>query len=128
MNQDPLSKLFVSESQDINKQQLADLLSPYLTINKESQGFDFTEAFRSLPNTKMILILLAGLKARHLVLKTDDKIPPSEIIKMEIMPSGSVKSSLKKLFDEGEIKSENGKYYVPNYKISKLVSMFEIKF
>ena len=36
-NQDPLQKLFVTESQAVDKQQLADLLSPYVTINKETK-------------------------------------------------------------------------------------------
>lgn len=128
MDKNPLLKLFVSESQDINNQELSDLLLPYLTINKESGGFDFTQSFRELSNTEMILILLAALKARHIVLNTDEKISPSEIIKMEIMPSGSAKSAIKKLFDEGDIKSDNGKYYLPNYKISKVITTLKIKF
>lgn len=122
MSTDPLSKLVVSESQDINRQELSDLLLPYVTINKEAQGLDFTKSFRELPNLKKILVLLAAFKARNLVLGIEEKVSPSEVMKMDIMPEGSVKTALKSLLEDGEIKSDKGKYYLPNYKIPRLVA------
>ncbi|MFZ2886618.1 MAG: hypothetical protein WA021_02235 [Minisyncoccia bacterium] len=122
---DPLQSLFVSESQAIDRQQLATLLSPYLAINKETGAFDFSSQFRDLPNAEMILLVLSAVKARSLVLKSMvDEISPSEIIKMEIMPLGSVKGTLKILLDARDIKSTNGKYSVPNYKIPQVVARF----
>ena len=35
-NQDPLEKLFVSETQAVNRQELNELLSSFLSINKET--------------------------------------------------------------------------------------------
>ena len=122
---DPLDQLFVSESQAVDKQELADLLLPYVSINKESKEFDFSQAFRDLTNIDKIFILLSAIKARSLVLKTDEKISPSDIIKMEIMPEGSTKGALKLLLDSNEIKSEKGKYYLPNYKIPQVVKRFK---
>lgn len=118
---DPLEQLFVSESQAVNKQELADLLLPYVSISKESKELDFSQSFRDLTNIDKIFILLAALKARSLVLKIDEKITPSDIIKMEIMPEGSTKGTLKLLLDSNEIKSERGKYYLPSYKIPQVV-------
>lgn len=122
---DPLESLFVSETQTIDRQQLAGLLSPYLTINKEGGSLDFSSQFRELPNTEKVLLVLSAIKARSLVLKDQvDEISPSEIIKMEIMPPGSVKGTLKTLLDSKDIRSVDGKYSIPNYKISQVVARF----
>jgi len=124
MNNDPLESLFVSESETVDKAELAKLLAPYLLINKESQSFDFKADFWSLPNAEKILIILAGIKAKSLFLNTEDKISPSEIIKMDIAPEGSVKITLKNLLGSKEIKSEKSKYYLPNYKLPQIVARF----
>ncbi len=121
---DPLNKLFVSESQAVNRQELTELLLPFLSINKETQSFDFSGKFHNLSNAEKILLLLAAVKARSLVLGTEDKISPSEIIKMEIAPEGSIKGTLKLLLTAKDIKSDNGKYSLPNYKLSQVVARF----
>lgn len=120
---DPLKKLFVSESQSVNRQELADLLSPYLSIHIEEGTFDFSSRFGDLPNMEKILIILAAVKARSLVADgASDEISPSEIIAMEAMPTGSVKGTLKKLADARDVKVHSGKYALPNYKISQVVA------
>jgi len=124
-NQDPLEKLFVSETQAVNRQELTELLSPFLSINKETQSFDFSGKFRELSNSEKILIVLAAIKAKSLYLGMEDKVSPSEIIKMDIAPAGSIKGTLKMLLDSKDIKSENGKYSLPNYKLSQVVARFK---
>ncbi len=124
-NNDPLASLLVSESQTIDKAGLAELLSPYLLINKESKSLDFSGGFWDLPNAEKILLVLAGVKARSLVLSTEDRITPSEIIKMEIAPMGSIKITLKKLLESKEIKAENSRYYLPNYKLPQIMARFK---
>jgi len=126
MNEEnPLSKLIVSEAQTIDNGALADLLVQYITIHKETNNIDFSANFHGLGNIEKILILLAAIKARNILLDTDDKLTPLEIIKLEIMPEGSVKGTLKKLLDANEIKSEKGKYFLPNYKISQVTARFK---
>lgn len=120
----PLHRLLVSDSQAVNHQELADLLLPYLSINKDSKNFDFSADFRNLSNIDKILILLSGIKAKHLILETEDKVTPSEIIKMEVAPAGSVKNTLKTLLDTGEIKAEKGRYFLPNYRLSHVINKF----
>jgi hypothetical protein len=125
MNNDPLSSLIVSESQSVDKAELANLLAPYLLINKETKSFDFSGDFWPLPNSEKVLIVLAGVKARSLVFTTEDKISPSEIIKMDIAPEGSIKITLKNLLGSKDIKSENSKYYLPNYKLPQIIARFK---
>ncbi len=120
---DPLDSLFVSESQSVNRQQLADILKPYLTINKDVGIFEFSSAFLELQNAEKVLLVLLAVKAKSLVVDgAKDEIGPSEIIKMEIMPEGSVKGTLKTLSGSREIKVANGKYSVPNYRISQIAA------
>ncbi|MFA6588251.1 MAG: hypothetical protein WCT08_04220 [Patescibacteria group bacterium] len=122
----PLNRLLVSDSQDVNKEELANLLEPYVFINKDSKSFDFSSKFHGLPtHADRILIIFAAVKARHIILQTEDRITPSEIIKMEVAAEGSIKGTLKRLSDDGEIKADKGKYYLPNYKIPKLVEHFK---
>ena len=124
-NNDPLAQLLVSESQAVNRQDLAEILLEYVTINKETKSFDFSGNFIKLPNSDKILILLCAVKARSLILSNvEDRIAPSEIIRLEIAPEGSVKATLKNLFDSGQIKSDKKKYYLPNYKLQQIVARF----
>jgi hypothetical protein len=86
---------------------------------------EFSGGFWDLANAEKILLVLAGVKARSLILDTEDKITPSEIIKMEIAPEGSVKITLKNLLESKDIKSENSRYYLPNYKIAQVITRFK---
>jgi hypothetical protein len=126
MKESPLSKLVVSESQAINEQELADLLAIYVSLDKETKEIYFFELFRNLQNAEKILILLCAIKARKVVFgdAATDKISPTEIIKTQIMPGGSVKSCLKLLLDSREINADKGKYYLPNYKLPQIIARF----
>jgi hypothetical protein len=121
-NQDPLEMLLVSEKQTVDRSELAQLLIPYVSIHKESSSFEFSGKFLNLPNQEKILLILCAVKARNLILKTEDAISPSEIIKLEIAPEGSIKNTLKTLTDSKEIKSDKGKYSLPNYKLPQVIA------
>ena len=125
MSDSTISKLFVSSSQTINDQELYDLLLPYVSIDKDSHEIIFSQAFQELTNANKILIILSAMKAKSLHLKIDEKISPSEIIKISGIKPGSVKATLKALLDAKEIKSEKSRYSVPNYKISQLAAIFK---
>ncbi|HAQ03176.1 TPA: hypothetical protein DCQ22_04795 [Candidatus Nomurabacteria bacterium] len=115
---DPLNQLIVDENQPVNRDTLARLLMGYITLKKGTWEIDFTEKFRELPKKEALLLLLSAIKVRNLIdSKFKDEITPSEIIKMEIMAEGTVKSSLKILSDAKDIKVRDGKYSLPNYKI-----------
>jgi len=118
----PLRELLVNESQPIDLQELAKILKAYVVINENSKKIDFFESFHNLSNELKILIILAASKARSILLKTEEKLSPTEIIGLDVMPEGSVKGTLKKLLESHEIKSERSKYSLPNYQIRQLVS------
>ncbi len=124
---DPLSALLSNETKTIDRGQLVALLEPFLSIDQESKEFNFRSAFFEINgNSRKIEILLAGAKARALLFDEPDGLLPGEIIALEIMPTGSVKSSLKGLFSkEKRIKQDKeGRYFIPAYRISILVKEF----
>jgi len=123
----PLRELLVNKSQPIDLQELAKILKDFVVINEISKKIDFFESFHSLSNELKILIILAASKARSILLKTEEKLSPTEIIHLEVMPEGSVKGNLKKLLESHEIKSEGSKYFLPNYQIRQLVSRLNSK-
>jgi len=119
----PFAKLIVDEIQVLDdKQGLADMLEPFVIFVKASESVDFLPAFYSLSNELKVLVILAASKAKALVFKTEEKLAPKEIIGLDIMPEGSSKSIIKKLYDAKEIKAENGGYYLPGYRLSVLAN------
>ena len=126
---DPLASLFTSDAKVINREQLTLLVSPFLSIDEELREFSFLPAFSEIKgNIAKIEILLAGAKARSLYLNEPDGLLPGDIILFDIMATGSVKSSLKKLYDSRKIKKDKqGRYFMPAYRIPELVKRFNNK-
>jgi hypothetical protein len=123
---DPLASLFASDAKVLDRQKLAELLRPFVVIDESSREFGFYDAFNALKsNAKKIEIILAAAKARALFLGEEDGMPPGDIITLGVMPEGSVKTSLKKLFDNRKInKDKEGRYFIPAYRVPELVKQF----
>lgn len=113
----PLEDLLVDESQSVDLAELAQILKPFVVIDKSSRRIQFLPLFYEQKNEAKILVLLAASKARKELLGGEEKMSPSDIIELDIMPEGSVKGTLKKLYDEKILRAENSKYYLPNYQI-----------
>ncbi len=123
---DPLASLFTSDAKAIDRQKLAELLEPFVIIDEGSKEFSFHDTFNSLKtNMQKIEIILSAAKARALFFNEVDGLSPGDIITLGVMPEGSVKTSLKKLFDRHKIKKDkDGRYFIPSYRISELVKQF----
>ncbi|MCR4314047.1 MAG: hypothetical protein NUV84_02255 [Candidatus Uhrbacteria bacterium] len=120
---DPLASLFTNDAKAVDRKQLAELVAPYVSIDKDSKEFGFFPAFSALSgNILKIEILLAAAKARALYLNEPDGLLPGEMIATGIMAVGSAKSSIKKLADLHKIKKDkDGRYFLPSYRIVGLV-------
>ncbi len=123
---DPLASLFTNDAKVVDRQQLATLVGHFFSFDQDSKEFNVLPTFSRIEgNMAKIEILLAAAKARSLFLNEPDGLLPSEIIAIEIMAEGSVKSSLKKLLDTHKIKKDKeNRYLVPAYRISELVNQF----
>ena len=118
----PLAELLVDDSGQLNKAELVKILKPYILIDTKSQQIEPQPPFRELKNELKVLLILAAAKARSALFEVEEKLSPSDIIKLDLMPVGSVKSSLKSLLDSRDIRADGSKYYLPNYKISQISS------
>jgi len=123
---DPLASLFTSDAKAIDRQKLAELLKPFVVIDESSKELSFHEAFNALKgNASKIEIILAATKARALFFNEVDGLPPGDIIALGVLAEGSVKTSLKKLFDNHKIKKDkDGRYFIPAYRIPELAKQF----
>ena len=119
---DPLASLISSDAKATDRKKLAELVAPYMVIDQDSRDFSFHSALHDVDgNDTKIEILLAGAKARALYFDTPDGLLPGEIISAGLMPEGSVKTSLKRLFDAHQIKKDKaGRYYLPAHRIQDL--------
>lgn len=120
---DPLAALISSDAKATDRKMLAELLGPYMVIDRDSKEFSFHPALHEVSaNDTKVEILLAGAKARALYFGLPDGLPPGEVIASGLMPEGSVKTSLKRLFDSHKIKKDKeGRYFLPAHRIPELI-------
>jgi len=128
-NDDPLAVLFSSDAKATDRKKLAELLEPYMLIDQDSKEFSFHPQFYDISsNDTKIEILLAGAKARSLYFKLTDGLLPGEVIAAGLMPVGSVKTSLKRLFDGHKIKKDKeGRYFLPPHRINELAKKVQVR-
>ena len=118
--EDPLNQLLGEDVQSVDRNRLATFLSPYVRFEKLTKDMHFLVGFESIiSNDAKIEVILLAAKAKSLLFDEPDGMPPGQIISLDVMPMGSVKSSLKRLSDSRKIKKDaQGRYYVPNYSVT----------
>lgn len=126
---DPLQELLADDAQSIDRNRLATFLKPFVRFDKASKEPHFLVGYESIvSNDAKIEVVLLASKARSLIFGEPEGLSPVEIIKLDIMPEGSVKSSIKKLSDGRKIKKDaTGKYSVPNYRINDITERVRAK-
>lgn len=119
---DPLLALIDEDASEVDRGKLTEVLKPYLVFDKEGT-LSFLKGFDKLANDGKVQIILLASKAKHLLgLVQEEGATPKEIINMDIMPEGSVKSTLKKLLEKDRSikKAKSGRYFIPNYRVSDI--------
>jgi len=123
---DPLASLFTNDARATDRQKLVELLQPFVVIDESSKEFSFHDKFSVLKkNAQKIEIILAGAKARALFFNEPDGLTQKELVELSVMAEGSIKSTLKRLYDSYKIKKDKeGRYFIPAYRIPELVKQF----
>jgi len=117
---DALDKLIVDESESLDINLLASLVSNYLKFTKEGEMI-FEKYFYELKDWQKLLIYLLARKAilvKKLQKNFEEKISPAEISRLLGIKAPTIRKYVSKDL-KGIIKSENGKYFVPNYNLFK---------
>ncbi len=118
-----LKQLFTDDN-DINANELFDLLSPFIKINKSDKSIIFLDsALKHSLKNKIILFLLAK-KVLFLLKEIEtDRVRSTDIIKETGIPKGSVNPTLKLLKETkggSLVTSDKDGYYITSYQVSKI--------
>lgn len=118
-----LKQLFTDDN-DINANELFDLLSPFIKINKSDKSIIFLDpALKHSLKNKIILFLLAK-KALFLLKEIEtDRVRSTDIIKETGIPKGSVNPTLKLLKEtkgSSLVTSDKDGYYITSYQVAKI--------
>jgi hypothetical protein len=118
MAEDPLENLLVAQ-EDVNRELLAEVLSPYVKISKETGEVIQLPAFGQLTNAEKILVfLLARKAAKSLGIQlTREGVSPKEISGMTGVNYDSVKPTVSGLAKKHILQKEGEGYFVPNHAI-----------
>jgi hypothetical protein len=119
MSQDPLERLLVSQ-EDVNRELLAEVLSPYVQISKGTGEVVQLPSFSKLTNAEKILVfLLARKAAKSLGLsQVREGVSPKEISSMTGVNYDSVKPTVSALAKKQHLLQKEGENYsVPNHAI-----------
>lgn len=123
-NIDPLQILMSDDVRAIDRKKMAEFLRPFVLIDKSSQQIVLLPDFKKVSsNAEKIEIVLLASKVRALLLEIQDGLTQKEIIGLDAMPEGSVKATVKILFDSKKIKQDKQKKYsIPGYRVDELIN------
>lgn len=123
-----LESLLVS-GKEVNKKLVAEMLSPYLRIDKETCDIIPSSSWGDLKAYKKILLYLVARKA---MIALDLNLPEENASATEIMVStglkqGTVNPTLRQLLEDGLLgQTKERKYYVPNFAIEKIKAIISV--
>jgi len=120
-----LKQLFTDDN-DINANELFDILSPFIKINKASKKIIFLDSTFKLPLKNKIVLFLLAKKVLFLLGEIEtDHIKPKDIIEETGISKGSVLPTLKFLKEtkgNSLVTSDNTGCYITSYQVSKIKS------
>lgn len=126
MDGDPLDDLIVNNSNEANRQQLADAIRNYIQIFHYENKVEIalTDDGEKLTARQKILAFLAGRKAAALKgLIEKEGIAPKDIESQTGILGGTLRPLLGKLRDERLVVNDpDGGYLIPNFAVKKLQS------
>lgn len=124
-----LDDLFIN-GKELDQGLVAKILAPFLRIDRDSCGIIPTERWLKLNNElKIILFLVARkvMKLRDLPIDNEGATP-AEIETETGIKGGSIRPKLRGLFEDKTInRTEDARYFVPNYSLTKIKTMIETR-
>ena len=119
---DELESLLVS-GKEVDKKLVAEMLSPYLRIDRETCDIRPLSSWDDLKAYKKILLYLLARKAMIALGSNlpEENASPTEIMLSTGLKQGTVNPTLRRLLDDGVVaQTKERKYYIPNYAIEKV--------
>ena len=119
---DALEALVVSE-RELDRNLVADILSPYVRLDKDTNNVSPLEAWLGLGTDLRILVYLIARKAMVILQfgLESERANASEVARDTNLKLGTVTPVLRKLYAEGIIdRAKDHRYFVPNDAIERV--------
>lgn len=120
---DEFDELFVDEDTILDRGAVKEILKGYVQLTKGG-GIIPNEDFHKLKNPQKILIVLLAKKVFSIRQGIPEETTPKEVENLTGIPRGSVTKVMPNLEKDRFAKSDDGKYWIPNYSIAKIKEMF----
>jgi DNA-binding transcriptional ArsR family regulator len=125
---DALEALVVSEKKKLDRKLVADILSPYVRLDKEADNIRPLEAWLGLGTDLKILVYLLARKAMVILgfgLEAEGAAA-SEVARDTNLKLSTVISLLRKMYAEGILdRAKERRYFVPNDAIERIGERFK---
>lgn len=126
-NNNPLDELFTDSGNQIDPANIVNILKPMLRINRDTQKVLFTpKGMKLTASNKIILFVLAKKVSFIQGIATNEEVTPKEI-KEELgknIPAGTIDASIKRLSENGPLKGQSGKYFIPDFNFEQVEQIF----
>jgi len=118
---DALEALVVSEKK-LDRNLVADILSPYVKLDRDTSNISPLEAWLGLGTDTKILVYLLARKAMMLLrFGLEEGATASEVARDTNLKLGAVNPLLRKMYAEGILdRSKDRRYFVPNDAIERV--------
>jgi hypothetical protein len=125
---DALEALVVSEKKKLDRKLVADILSPYVRLDKEASSIRPLEAWLGLGTDLRILVYLLARKAMVILgfgLEAEGAAA-SEVAREMQFKLSTVNPVLRKMYAEGILdRTKDRRYFVPNDAIERIGERFK---
>ena len=126
---DPFDQLFV-DREALDRQLLADLILPYVRLQRNTTEVIMTEEGDELTLAKRVLVYLLARKVLVATGVTEEEgAAPAQIEKDTGIPGGSLRPTLSRLVDDKLIRADKAAtktaYFVPNHAVRQIAKLFK---
>lgn len=109
---DPLDGIFVNDD-EIDRELIASILEPYVTIGEDEGRLYTTDAYQELNSKEKILVTLAAQRAKVMRgVAESGEIGPSRISDLSNVSEGTVKPGVRELAEMGLIDDSKDGYSI----------------
>lgn len=123
--QSSLQDLLIDENQ-LNEELLAEVLSEYVRIGKDSGGLYPRAPFSELNSFRKTAVILLAQHAREaLGLAESEWLKPSEIAKISKIKKGTIHPAVRELEDMGLAENDDGSYRIPGPNLLRTKEFIE---
>lgn len=128
MDNNPLKALLTDSEESADPNDLLRILEPYIKISTKNNRVIYTpKGVKVNSKIKVLLYLLARKALKNLELIETEAAFPKDIKENfgREIPINTIYISLKRLKDDGILRSENSAYYLPNFNIHKVETILK---